>query len=580
MKKLAFLVILIIFVFGLSGIYTVTAGTTSSFSPIEIEPPNEILFTIPVGEDGIHYEGVDNPDMLIWGPAAFTVAPDGTFWIADTPDDHLLHFNPNGELIDKIFIGDFVIGAGDLEVASSTIWVLDVASVPPKVVQLYSNGKIIGLHDLPKGLWLEDGLSGIAIGTDGSLLIERMGGHEITQLITPEGEQNIKDLEGYEIQGKVYSAHPADMRENDASEGYIQAGDKRIEVSVVNDLGGLSLLHINSDGSFLAQVVELVLNKSFQVDQKVYRYDASGSLIGMARVPLASQYTTVEHGVAAGPEGEVLAMITRPDGVEIHKLSFHSKLEPILIPPVDEDEKEQLDDVSFVAETCRERNLIIDVAKEYFNNSTYLSSYHINDNGACQGRVKPSYLGNAGYYSSVPYAWNTWDTIAQFNTFMGGGSNGYFAGHASDTYVSCGRGIDCSGLVSRAWDLGSHYGTCSLESFSFELTSRNALQPGDIMNRCSSTPRHTLIFDSFENNGIWGYEATTEFNHDKVVRIHRDFITIPDYTPRRYNNVCMKIKLPIILKTEMEMNSAIPASYPYPPPDSPSLSTPYPIPYP
>jgi hypothetical protein len=100
------------------------------------------------------------------------------------------------------------------------------------------------------------------------------------------------------------------------------------------------------------------------------------------------------------------------------------------------------------------------------------------------------------------------------------------------------------------------------------------------MTQCSSTPRHTIIFDSFENNGMWGYEATTEFNHDKVVRIHRDFINIPDYTPRRYNNVCIKIQLPLILKTEMEMNSAIPPSNPYPPPDSPSLSTPYPPPYP
>ena len=205
-------------------------------------------------------------------------------------------------------------------------------------------------------------------------------------------------------------------------------------------------------------------------------------------------------------------------------LLWHTSiLAPILIPPVEEEVKENQGDVSFVAVTCRERNLIIKVAQEYFNNSTYLSSYHIDDNGACPGRVKPSYLGIAGFYSSVPYAWNTWDTLAEFNTFMGGGSNGYFAGHASDTSLSCGRGIDCSGLVSRAWDLGSHYGTCSLESISIELTSEYFLQPGDIMNRCSSTPRHTIIFDRYEDNGMRGYEATTEFNHDKVVYEFRAF---------------------------------------------------------
>ncbi len=435
---------------------------------------NQVVFSIPVGDNGIHYEGADNADMLIWGPPAFTVAPDGTFWIADTPSDHLLRFKSDGLLLDKIPIGDFVIGAGDLEVTTEIIWVLDVASIPPKVVQLKQDGEMVSIQELPKGLWMENGLSGIAIGADGSLLIELLGGQIVTQFMSPTGTIELEDLGGYEFQGKVYSTHPANMRAKDASEGYILAGDNRIEVAVANDLGGLSVLHINSDGSFVVQVVELVLNKSFQVDQKVYRYDDSGKLTGMARVPLASQYTSVSHGVAIGPDGEVYAMVTQPDRAEIQRLSFDTELEPILISPTETEER-YYGEVSFLAETCRERDLIIDVANEYLNNSTYLSSYHINDNSACPGRVKPSYLGNPGYYSSVPYAWNTWDTIAQFNSFMGGGTNGYFAGNASDSYVSCGRGIDCSGLVSRAWDLSSHYGTCSLESISFELTSRDAL---------------------------------------------------------------------------------------------------------
>jgi len=247
---------------------------------------------------------------------------------------------------------------------------------------------------------------------------------------------------------------------------------------------------------------------------------------------------------------------------------------------VEKEEGQQPEDVSFIAETCRDRESIIDVAKEYLNNSTYLSSYHINDNSACTGRVKPSYLGSAGTYSSVPYAWNLWDTVDQFNTFMSGGNNGYFAGNASDTYLSCGRGIDCSGLVSRAWDLGSHNGTCTLESISIELTNRYTLQPGDIMNRCSPTPRHSIIFDDFEDDGMMGYEAVVGVNLDKVVYRFRAFDTIADFTPRRYENVCNKVRLPLINKTEMEMGAANSSSNPYPPPDSSLSSTPYPPPYP
>jgi hypothetical protein len=327
--------------------------------------------------------------------------------------------------------------------------------------------------------------------------------------------------------------------------------------------------------------VELVLNKSFQVDQKVYHYDASGTLLGMARIPLAEQYTPVEHGIVVGPDHEVYALITKPGGAEVQRLSFGNELMPILIPPEKEAIDQQIEGSFLDAETCRDRESIIDVAKTYLNNSTYLSSYHINDNVACSGRVKPSYLGSAGTYFSVPYAWNLWDTVDQFNSFMGGGINNYFAGNASDTYLSCGRGIDCSGLVSRAWNLGSHTGTCLLEDeeISTVLTSRYALQRGDIMNRCSPTPRHSIIFDNFEGDGMWGYEATIEFDHDKVVRIFRAFDTIADYTPRRYNDVCTKIRLPIINK-DMVMDAANSSTNPYPPPDSSLSSTPYPSPYP
>jgi len=65
-----------------------------------------------------------------------TIAPDGTFWIADTADNHLLHFDSKGVLLDKIDVGNFAVGVGDIEVTSNAIWVLDMASIPPKVVQL------------------------------------------------------------------------------------------------------------------------------------------------------------------------------------------------------------------------------------------------------------------------------------------------------------------------------------------------------------------------------------------------------------------------------------------------------------
>jgi hypothetical protein len=273
----------------------------------------------------------------------------------------------------------------------------------------------------------------------------------------------------------------------------------------------------------------------------------------------------------------VYALITKPDIGEIQRLIFNAELPPILTPPGTMEEPEQSPALPLALVTCRSREAMIDVAEAYLNNEIYLNSYHINDNPACSGRVKPRYLGSAGTYPSVPYAWNMWDTVDQFNNFMSGGINGYFAGDIDETYESCSRGIDCSGLVSRAWDLGSHYGTCSLENISFELPNVYMLQPGDIMNRCS---QHTIIFHSLVGDGMLGYEATIFSNYDRVVLTYRPFITINTLVPRRYTNVCSKIHLPIIMKTNVEMNSALPSSNPYPPPEPSQALGAYPPPDP
>ena len=216
------------------------------------------------------------------------------------------------------------------------------------------------------------------------------------------------------------------------------------------------------------------------------------------------------------------------------------------------------------------------VGLKYINFSKELNSYHINDpRQECTTRTKPRYLGAPGLYSSVPYAWGLADDIDDFKGFMDGGENGFFAGDIDDPNPSnCGRGVDCSGFVSNAWHLGSHYGTCSLDTISEPLAGFSDLQPGDIMNKCSTTPRHVVLFAGFGNGGsgqgMFGYEATTYLNQDKVTWTFRNFAELTAYTPRKYNNACYKNELPLIQKNTGALELGNPASNPYPPP------TPYP----
>jgi hypothetical protein len=198
MRKKSAITLLALVVVILLGVYTCSSelDTLASFQGSEVI--NEILFSIPVGDSGIHYSGNGNPDILPGGPMAIAVSPDRTFWIIDMVDNHLLHFNSKGDLLNKLAIGDFVNNAGDLEVTSNEIWVLDMALNQPKIVRLSFDGKVLNTYILPEGFHRKDGLTGIALGNDGSILIEQEGGIKVTRFISPSNKRLLMAMNSLE----------------------------------------------------------------------------------------------------------------------------------------------------------------------------------------------------------------------------------------------------------------------------------------------------------------------------------------------------------------------------------------------
>jgi hypothetical protein len=323
-----------------------------------------------------------------------------------------------------------------------------------------------------------------------------------------------------------------------AKRGHITAGDRSIGVAVTNSLGGLRLLGVNPDGSFYVIAEEVVLSETIQVDQTVRHYDATGKLLGLARVPLAEQYTYVEHGLVVGPDGAVYVLITWPDRVEVQRLRFSKELKPIL-PTASAETSAQNGEAKAVAplQGCRSRDSMMSVASEYVNNWKYLNSS--NTDGACSGRCKPRYITvpNA-YYASVAYDWGGWDTVSAYNSFMH--PNSYQAGDAprtgcAATVEGCSKGTDCSGFVSRCWGLSSKQSTCTLRDISGQLTSILVLLPGDIVDKCGV---HVVLFASYSGNGLYAYESTTLSAYDRVVYTYSPYSRFSGYEPRRYYNVC------------------------------------------
>jgi hypothetical protein len=492
----------------------------------------EIVLTVPVGGDGVHYSATGD-EMLPWGPSALAVAPDGSYWIADAVANRLLHYAASGKRLPTIELSvHHVVGVADIAVGPESIAALDIAAVQPRVLRFSFDGQLLASYDLPKSLSLENGLSGIALGEHGELLIERDGGAFLSELSVTRGAVSMKSVNGYSWGGVLYSARAADPAAAQASSGAISIGATRIAVNVANTLGGLSILGVNSDDSFYAVVDEVaIVDSLLRVDQTVRLYSSSGDTLGVARIPLAGQHTAVAHALAMGPDGAAYALLTLPDRVEVQRLTFSLKLKAIL--PTLAAQSLTAQDSAPEALGCVARATMLATAQGYVNNSKYLNA--ANTDGTCENRIKPHYLAGAGVYPSVSYDLGGFDTVSGWNSLMD--PNTFQAGDAPDpgNIESCSRGVDCSGFVSRVWQLPTKYWTGTIPNVSTELASVNDMRPGDVFN---DADEHVMLFAGFASNGIRVYESTSSQNFDRVVYNFRPWSMLASYSPRRYNNVC------------------------------------------
>ncbi len=301
----------------------VTAMLSRTATPVpetseSLPTGNETILTIRNDQPFGGVAGDPKPDWLAWGAQAFSIAPDGDFWLLDSAaqPQRLLRFSPPDDQKQIVSLEGLTIGAADVDAARNAIWVLDVASQPPRLVKLALDGEAQASYDLPRGLWPENGLTGIALTQDEEPLIELDFGATLYRLFGPDGQVAPQRLEGYTFGNRLFRIEAG----SGGSSGVVYAGEVRVDVAVEQSLGGLQLLGAASDGNFFVEVDDLIKAPSVKVEREVRRYSAAGKLLGTA-YPL----TSIDPGqdLVVGPEGQVYQLVSNPDhSVQIVRLGF------------------------------------------------------------------------------------------------------------------------------------------------------------------------------------------------------------------------------------------------------------------
>ena len=148
---------------------------------------HESVVRVPVGEDGVRYEGVEQEDALPWGPTAFAVGPDDTMWLADGPRLRLLvHDARTGERVDTLLLVDHVERIGALVVTAEAVHVLDTGA-RTRLVRIDRADGSTTVEELPNSLQRDRGVTGMQLASDGAVLVELHGGAELYQVVDHSG---------------------------------------------------------------------------------------------------------------------------------------------------------------------------------------------------------------------------------------------------------------------------------------------------------------------------------------------------------------------------------------------------------
>ncbi len=100
-----------------------------------------------------------------------------------------------------------------------------------------------------------------------------------------------------------------------------------------------------------------------------------------------------------------------------------------------------------------------------------------------------------GDHVGLPYCWGGDVTLDEFDDHL---ANDYAAGSAaSGNFPDCTTGVDCSGYVSRLWELPWHYSTSTIPDISDAIDSTN-MHPGDVYNAAGS---HVIMWVGKDESG-------------------------------------------------------------------------------
>ncbi len=318
---------------------------------------------------------------------------------------------------------------------------------------------------------------------------------------------------------------------------------KHMKFYFPSNLGYAEFIGIDNEANIFILIETFISNIPLQVQREVYAISMQGEVLSILSVPLIKYVYTVRE-FHIDEAGNLYHLLCEKEKVTIIKWSgLTNRIKEKIIYPQEYNYTIHFNDfvttyelpteIGEMKEALASRVEAIRLGEKYVMYKYSCNSSNLAPNGivASDGDTikTPNWLIN-GYNARIPYKWGGFNSLSTFSTGL---SSGKYAGDIdTDNSSSYAVGVDCSGFVSRCWQLSTHVSTANMPAITTQYTSWDSLKPADAIHKVG----HVRLFIERTSNGAFRVVESAGRNWD----VSYWTFTLSDlaaYSPRYYNNM-------------------------------------------
>jgi len=322
---------------------------------------------------------------------------------------------------------------------------------------------------------------------------------------------------------------------------------RQIILNFPSNLACADLIGIDTAGNAYLLVENYITQIPLSVRREVFTLTKDGTVFSRMELPSTKFIYTIKD-LQIDAEGNLFHLYSDEDGIKIFKwsgLANHALSE--IYYPAEFIRTLHYNNLKTIEEPLQQKILGVHTPAsritalkigesyalhQYKCTSTNLSPQNVigPDNDIVR---TPSWLV-VGRNARVAYKWGGFNTLAEYDAGL---SNGKYAADINTSGVSSyAVGVDCSGFVSRCWQMSRHYSTREMPDITTQYANWDLLKPGDAI----LIPGHVRLFVNRTLNGYFRVVEASARGWDVSFWTYSvsDLSPYPiPYTPRCYINM-------------------------------------------